>query len=393
MKVLFILSRFPYPLEKGDKLRAYHQIRTLSAKHEIFLFAISDKRVEDWQVREMQKYCKAVNVFRLTFPSIIINICLTFFNKLPFQSGYFYSALAKRQLDAWIDAIKPALIIFQLIRTAAYSKNVKGTTLTLDYMDALSKGVERRIASVSPFLRPLFRMEYRRLLKYESAVAVEFDNLLIISKQDKELIPVNNERIEVIKNGVDLTYFKHIDCEDEYDILFNGNMSYPPNIEGAEFLVKKIIPLVKEKIPSLKVLISGANPSARVKALGDQDVTISGWSEDIRQNFAKSKMLVAPMFYGSGLQNKLLEAMAMQKPCITSNLANNALGAIDGESILIADTPEEYAEHIILLLSDKAMREKIAKNGYRFVAQNYSWEKETEKLETLLVSSMKSNNK
>jgi len=166
-------------------------------------------------------------------------------------------------------------------------------------------------------------------------------------------------------------------------------MSYTPNIESAEYLVRAILPIVLKKNPDVKILISGANPSAKVRALASAHVTISGWVEDVRINFAKAKMLVAPMFMSIGLQNKLLEAMALKIPCITSTLANNALRAKNGESILIADTPEEYAIHISELLSDENKAHTIGLNGHNFVVENYSWERENQKLEAIIRNTKK----
>ena len=131
------------------------------------------------------------------------------------------------------------------------------------------------------------------------------------------------------------------------------------------------------------MLISGASPNNKVLALKSDKVKISGWVDDIRENFAKSQLLVAPMLTSIGLQNKLLEAMAMQLPCITSTLANNALGAKHNEQIMVADTPEQFAEYIIELLQDSIKAKKIAMNGYKFVINNFDWQSTTASLEQM----------
>ncbi|HXB13638.1 MAG TPA: glycosyltransferase, partial [Bacteroidia bacterium] len=339
MKILFTLSRFPYPLEKGDKLRAYYQIKNLSAHHEVVVFALSDKTITADELKQVEKICKKAEVFHLSRFSILINLFKALFGKLPLQVAYFYSSKAKKQLDELIKNDKPDHIFCQLVRTAEYVKDNESIPKTLDYMDVFSKGVERRISTAPFYLRPIYKMEYKRLSAYEENVFTRFKNKIIISKQDRDLIPhPQKESIVVISNGVDTDYFKPSPNPSpnlspkgerfkEFDILFSGNMNYPPNIESAEYLVGKILPLVKKKYPNVKVLISGANPSQRILSLASDNVKISGWVNDIRENFACSKMLVAPMFLSIGLQNKLLEAMAMQIPCITSTLANNALGA------------------------------------------------------------------
>ena len=181
----------------------------------------------------------------------------------------------------------------------------------------------------------------------------------------------------------DTEYFHPIERKKEFEILFNGNMNYPPNEESVEFLVKKILPLVKEKKKDARLLISGASPSQKVWALRSDSVVISGWVDDVRENFSKSKMLVAPMQISIGLQNKLIQAMAMEIPCITSALSNNAIGAKDGEEILIAGTPQEYADKIIFLLDNEEKAKEIAKKAYDFAGQKFNWTLSASLLEKL----------
>lgn len=387
MKILIVLSRFPYPLEKGDKLRAYHQIKHLAQKNEIILFALTDVPVTQDSINQLKPFCKDIQIIPLSPFTTFLNLARSVFKNIPFQAGYFYSDKAQKAIDSIIIKHKPDHIYCQLIRTVEYLKNYKDIPKTLDYMDVFSKGVERRASLAPAYLKPIFNAEYKRLIQYEKKVFSYFKNKTIISSQDRNLIPhPEKDKIVVIPNGVDTSYFKPMEQKKEFDILFNGNMNYPPNVESAEYLVNKILPLVFKKRPDIKVLISGANPSKRVLSLQSEKVTVSGWLKDVRESFAKSKILVAPMLTSTGLQNKLLEAMAMQIPCITSALANNALGAEDGKNILIADTPGKYAGHILSLLTDENKAREIGVNGYSFVTQNYRWEKANEKLEKIINS-------
>ena len=172
--------------------------------------------------------------------------------------------------------------------------------------------------------------------------------------------------------------------EKEYDLVFTGNMGYPPNVNSVIYLCEKILPIVREKIPEIKIMFAGASPDPKVKAVNSKNVKVTGWVDDIRECYAKAKIFIAPMQIGTGLQNKLLEAMAMNIPCITSPLANNALEAKNGKEIIIGDSPEEYAEKIIYFLEHKNEADKIAENGYNFVHKNYNWENATQKLENLM---------
>jgi len=240
----------------------------------------------------------------------------------------------------------------------------------------------------APFYsRPVFRSEYKRLLKYEHDVFEMFDNKTIISIPDRNLIPhPEKEKIHIVINGVDTDFFKPMDREKDYEIVFIGNMAYPPNVNAAEYLATKVLPVVQKTKPEARLLLAGATPDKRVLALQSDSVTVTGWMDDIRDGYARAKIFIAPMQIGTGLQNKLLEAMAMKVPSITSKLANNALCAKDGKEILVGSTPEDYAVLIIKLLDNPEFANKIAEAGYQFVIDNYNWESATAVLEEVMKS-------
>lgn len=307
------------------------------------------------------------------------------FGTLPLQVAYFSSPRARKEIAGFIRTHRPDRIFCQLIRTAELVKAETSIPKVLDYMDVFSKGVERRIAKTGALARPAFRMEYRRLLKYEREVFSHFQAHTIISKQDRDLIDhPGKEKIHIIANGVDTDFFAPSDTGKKYDLLFNGNMNYPPNVESAEYLVRQVLPLVHQKKPDVRVLISGASPSARILALRSDKVTVTGWVDDVRESFASSRMLVAPMQSSIGLQNKLLEAMAMNIPCLTTTLSNNALGAVPGREILVADSPEAFAAHILHLLDQPDEAGRIAAAGHRFVMDNFNWERLTAELAEII---------
>ncbi|HQV00220.1 MAG TPA: glycosyltransferase, partial [Bacteroidia bacterium] len=139
--------------------------------------------------------------------------------------------------------------------------------------------------------------------------------------------------------------------------------------------------------PDAKLLIAGASPTLAIKQLQSNSITVSGWVDDIRTSFAHSKIMIAPMLISIGLQNKILQAMAMKVPCIVSSLANNAVGAKHNQEVLIAATAAEYASCIISLLSDETQSQTIAENAYTFVKQNFNWQVQTQRLEQYMIAS------
>ena len=384
MKILVLLPRVPYPLEKGDKLRAYNHIRFLSKNNEIILCAINDTQIHPEAVKQLQPFCKSIHIFNISKPGIAVNLLKAFFRGIPFQTGYFYNSRIQQKINDIIAEEKPDHIFCQLVRVAEYLKG-QPIPKTIDYQDVFSKGIERRIAKSPFYLRPVFKMEYRRLIRYEHEVFEIFDNKTIISRPDRDLIPhPQKEQIHIIPNGVDTDFFKPMEREKDYELVFIGNMAYPPNVNAAEYLAREILPIVKKSKPQAKLLLAGATPDKRVLALQSGSVTVTGWMDDIRDGYARAKIFIAPMQIGTGLQNKLLEAMAMKIPSITSPLANSALRAKEGEEILVGNNPAEYAGHILKLLEDKTYARKIAEAGYRFVINNYDWESATAELERVM---------
>ena len=387
LRIVVVLPRFPYPLEKGDKLRAYHQLRTLSRNHELYLVTLAEALPTEEELAQVRPFCKEIHIVKLSFLSKCWNIVRAFFKGLPIQCGYFYTKEAQRIIQELTERVKPDRVYCQLIRTAEYVKLLSVKKI-IDYQDVLSKGMQRRYERGKWYEKPFFYWEYRRLARYERRVFDYFDEKVIITEVDRELIPHSeNEHIHVVANGVD---FDRYACQSspkkEYDLVFAGNMGYAPNIEAAEYLCREVLPLLLEERPDLKLAICGANPSARVLALRSRNVTVTGWVDDMSEWYAKSRIFIAPMHLGTGLQNKLLEAMSMKLPCITSPLAGRPLkGVENGKEIWVCNTTTGYVEAVLQLLENEELYREIAENGYQFVRRNYNWETINQKLEEIIV--------
>lgn len=386
MRIFVLLSRVPYPLEKGDKLRAFHQIKELSRKNEIILCALNPVRKLDKQkaFSAVQPYCLSINFLDIPFIGRMWNIFIAMLGRKPLQVGYFYNKRVAKKVKKLIAEYKPDHIYCQLIRTEEYVKNIP-VPKTIDYQDVFSYGMKRRAEKASGIYKTIFQMEYKRLVDFEKKVFDVFNNKTIISIPDRDLMPTDKkEEIVVIPNGVDHEFFSPKKAEKKYDLVFTGNMAYPPNVDAAEYLANEIMPEVWKQKPEAKVLLAGASPDKRVQALNSKKVAVSGWMDDIRDAYASARVFIAPMRIGTGLQNKLLEAMSMKIPSITTPLANDALQAKDGKEILIGESAAELATQIIRLLDDKELYNTIEENGYSFVKDKYSWEEATEKLNQLI---------
>ena len=384
MKVAVMTSRFPYPIEKGDKLRAYQHIRHLSRSHEIHLFALSHTEVPQADVQALANYCASIQIFRLKRWKLPLNVIRGLLNGLPVQVSYFFDNRLKRKVQTAIIQAKPDHIFTQLLRTSEYVRNLPFVK-TLDYMDTFSYGAQQRSRSGNVLLRPFFAIEKRLLKRYERAIYSDFHGHTVISAQDRDRLPLAYQRgVTILPNGVDTSFYSGQSAQVTYDLGFVGNMGYLPNIEAAEYLVNAVMPGVWRARPETTVVIVGARPHHRVRRLASERVKVTGWVDDVREYYQSVSLFVAPMQSGMGLQNKVLEAMSMSRACVTTTIVNNAIGAQAGRDLEVADHHKDMTARILALLNDQDRRNLLAQNARAFVTANYHWDQQNKILDQLL---------
>ena len=388
MRILVLLPRFPYPLDKGDKLRAYHQIAELSKRHEVYLFALSHTKVNHDDYDHLHKYYTAIDYVQIHWWESAWGIIKAILAGQPLQLGYWNSTQARHAYNQWEKQVQPDVVYCQMVRTIPTVKD-SSCRKVLDFQDALSLNTRRRMERSHGLWRLILRYEYKALQRTEQQALSFFSQTTIISATDRNAI---SPSVNIVPNGVDTNYFstKQSTPSKKHTIVFTGNMSYAPNVDAARWLVKEIMPLVWKQCPyGVNVLIAGADPKPAVKALAGPKVTVSGRLDDIREAYASAKIFVAPMRIGSGMQNKLLEAMSMGLPCVTTTLAATPLGATNWEHLLVGDNAEELAD-LIVTLGIEELHDSIAKGGNRFVKENYSWPAAVQPLENILNAQLES---
>jgi len=387
LKILYFTSRFPYPLEKGDKLRAYYQIAALAAHHEVHLVSITDEDQDKKDLEKLRAITSSIHFIRIAPMERYISLIKALTSGIPFQIAWFYSEKAHAFIKKIALDIAPDHLFCQLPRMAEYVADLPYPK-TLDYMDSFGVGMNRRAAVAKGWSSWIYKNEAIRMIRYESVIAKKFDHLTIISQQDKDQFKFPEAtNINVIQNGISAAFFDfNRRSQPEFDIVFVGNMSYLPNIEAAEYLIRQILPALPS---SLKVLLAGANPAPRIKRLESSQVTITGWIEDIRTAYANGRVFVAPMWSGTGQQNKILEAMAMGIPCVTTESVNNAIGATPETEILLGEDTASFVAAIERLLHNKELYQTISSNSTKFVKQNFDWEQNGRVLSSIFAQNKK----
>jgi sugar transferase (PEP-CTERM/EpsH1 system associated) len=387
-KLLVLASRFPWPLEKGDKLRLFHQLRFLSEQFDIVLCALVEEVPPPQDVAHIRPYCPQIHLLRLKKHCILWQLLAAPFVGRPFQVAYFYDAKLREELQRIIAETGPDCIYCQLIRCAPYFAHIPHPNKTLDYMDAFSSGMERRAAALPwPFRWPV-AWEAARTARFERDALGWFEKHCIISDQDKNALaiaPDAKQHIATIPNGVDSAFFRPSKKQNpSFELVFVGNLGYAPNVAAARFLVREVLPELELLGVKARLLLAGARPSRAVQRLAGRRVVLWADLPDIRSAYNAARIFVAPLFTGSGQQNKILEAMSLGLPCVTTPLVNNAIGAVDGQSIMLANDGQTFAVCIARLLRDAQHGRSLSENAMRFVQSRYTWEQSTATLAALL---------
>lgn len=373
-KIIFITSRFPYPISKGDQLRVFFQLKSLSLTNEIHLIALHDEGVDQEFIDKLY-FCKSINIFNTQFIPRLFSLTKSLFNSIPFQIAYFYNKQICEKIQTLINDINPDYIHCHLIRTAEYSKKIVGVEKTLDFMDTFSIGMKKRSEIERNPIKKIFLLsEYRRLNKYEKEMFQYFDRFMIISKQDADFIDhPRSQEISIVPNGADFDSFYPRNENKKYDICFMGNMSYPPNIEAVKYTITKVFPLLIKRKPNIKFLIAGANPTSYIKQLQSENIDVVEHFNHISDSIAMSRIMISPMVVSIGMQNKIIQAMAMKVPNVVSKSANNAIKAKSNHDILECENPMDYVESIVSLLENNQLYNDIINNAFQFVNANYNW--------------------
>lgn len=384
-KILLVLPRFPLPADKGDKLRAWEQIRVLAEENDVYLFCVSDEPVPQAEFAALSALVREVQVVQLSSLSVLWSACRALFSGLPFQVAYYRNSEAYTKLERFVQRIDPDAVFFQLVRMATYRKAAGRRTTVLDFMDCMSHNVYLRLQTEGFPDRIFWRSEYKRLLRYEAAVQQAFTHSCIISERDRDTLPfAAKDQVQIVSNGIDLERFRPSEKVPECDLLFVGNLGYKPNIEACVWLVREILPLLHQKnvYPSLRLV--GSNPDARVQELSTvKNVELYASVPDTVPYYQSARIMVAPMRINTGQQNKVLEAMACGLPVITTSNANDGIRAPEG-CVCVGDTAEELAAHILSLLNDPARTREMGQRARLFVEEHFSWHTHTRVLQQLL---------
>jgi sugar transferase (PEP-CTERM/EpsH1 system associated) len=376
MKILYLSLRLPYPPHSGDKIRTYNVIKHLSQRHSVSFvsFALSPK--DAGRAECLQEYCDQVKTVEFNKLEAWRNCLLYSTFSEPLQVAYWNSHEMQRQVDRMMDRNGFDLIHVQFFRMAQYVTKFTDSHKILDSCDSYTLNLSRRAQLDRGLSWPLLKIEANRVRLYETEIARWFDRVTMVSPLDKDcLLSIdNNIPVSVVPMGVDLEYYQPDHEEYGLNLLFTGTIRYFPNKDAVLYFYNEIFPLVKSVVPNVKFYVVGNLPPRKIsKLMSNGDIVVTGHVEDVRPYFGKSAVFVCPLRSGSGMQAKILEAMAMGVPVVTSSMGFEAIEATAGQDIIVADDAKKFAQEVIKLLKNRNWRQTVAQNARRLVEKKYNW--------------------
>jgi sugar transferase (PEP-CTERM/EpsH1 system associated) len=378
MRIFFICRRVPFPPDRGDKIATYHEIRHLAATHEVHVFCLADGAADLDNVAGLRDIAKSVTAVPVTGAAIKRRAL----KALLVGEALTVAALDEPDLHAAIrrkfDELGPELIMVYSCNVAQFAEHFPNVPRIMQFGDLDSLRWQQWADRSRPPLRWVYAIEARRFLDYERHIAHTFSHALVhtpIERADFErLIP--GVPVSLVGNGVDLDYFRPAgETKQPASMVFTGVMDYLPNIDAVTWFCETILPLVQARLPEARLTICGNRPTAAVRQLAKRPgVSVTGWVPDTRPYLDRAETFVAPLRLARGIQNKLLEAMAMSLPCVCTTTTWSGTVVPRGEGILAADNPGEFAGQVLRLLQDASYRAAMAQKARAAVEANYRWE-------------------
>jgi sugar transferase (PEP-CTERM/EpsH1 system associated) len=398
MRLLYLCHRVPYPPDKGEKIRAFHQIRALARRHRIHLLTLADGEVPD--LAPLHELCERVEVFPLHRGSAYARAALGAAlgmagGSKPLTLSFFDSAELRRRAAELARSERFDLVVVYGSAMVPYAEpfaHVAGTPAVLDMVD-VDSAKWAQYARFAPLpLRLVYALESRRLQAYEAEIAGRFERVVLATGNETRTLRsfAPAAKAVTVPNGVDLEYFRSFELPKtpHPTLVFTGQMDYFANVDGMVHFSRKVLPRLRQRFPELELLIVGRSPAKAVRALGElPGVHVTGAVGDVRPFLDRAWAFVAPLRIAQGVQNKVLEAMAMNLPvvCTDKVLAGLSEGGFrHGRDLLAAADDAGLEEHLTALLADGEVRLRLAEHARQRLAVSYRWTTNLDRFEEIL---------
>ncbi len=381
MKILFLSTWFPYPPNQGSKIRAYYLLKSLAERHEVALVTYEDVDLEPAWIEHIRQLCAQVEIVRRKpFAASKGKTFLGWLSPLPSAVVAMHAPemgeRVKQVAQSWV----PDCVVALTFVTAPYALEVLDAPKILDIDNFMARMLQEAIPlAANPAGRFRRWLAYRKFLGYERRLYPQFDGCLAVTESDRgqvlQQMPLKTEQVMVVPNGVD-THYNHLEAVQPLpnSLIFNGALTYNANYDAVAYFLAEIFPVIQRQAPDARLRVTGSTTGVDLDSLQlDGHVELTGYLPDIRPAVAESWACVVPLRLGGGTRLKILEAMSLGTPVISTAKGAEGLEVQDGVHLLIAETPVDFAAQVLRVLASPELRENLSRNAARLVAEKYEW--------------------
>jgi sugar transferase (PEP-CTERM/EpsH1 system associated) len=390
-RVLYLCHRIPYPPNKGDKIRSYNTLRHLSARYDVTLAAFVDDAEDLVHRQALSEYARTIYLRPIDTRRVISAGLRAVRRREAVSLAYYHDP----KMVSFIREARRSGFAAEIGFSSAVAPFLRGSPspVLLDFADVDSAKWAAYAQAASGPKAVFYRREARLLARLEAGATRFADWTFLCSPEEAQVLRqvpgADGRRVDWFRNGVDLDYFRADAAFQRLgaatDVVFTGAMDYRPNVEAMTYFATNVWPMVRAQIPHARLTIVGARPARPVRDLdGRVGIRVTGSVPDVRPYLAAAKVVVAPLQIARGIQNKVLEAMAMEVPVVATTAALTGIGAVAGQHVVAADKPMEMAAAVAALINAPERSLELGRAGADFIRRNYRWSDALARLDAAL---------
>jgi sugar transferase (PEP-CTERM/EpsH1 system associated) len=391
LRILFVTFGLPYPPDSGARMHDFYLIKHVGEHHDVTVLSLITEADDVEHLASLSQYCDRVEVvearrrsLREAVKGIGRHLRAGFpLATYPFVYDEMMSKLSELVAQDHVDVVQ---IEHSFLAPYVEANPADGRCRSVLSFHNLGVRQYRRMVGLQTgsVAKALFVLKWLMMRGWEARYAERFDHCIVVSPVEKELLQSANPTLAIstVENGVDVRGRRPLpEALVGNDLLFVGTMGYPPNADAVLYFCRSILPLIRREIPNVRLIVVGHAPTSKVRSLAEQDdVVVTGSVPDVIPYYQQARVAVVPLRGGGGTRLKILEAMALGRPVVSTSLGCEGLRVVDREHIMMADTPTEFAARVIELLADARLRRKLTINARSLVEAHYDWEIISQKL-------------
>ena len=385
MKILWLKTELLHPVDKGGKIRTYHLLKQLKADHHVTYLTLDDGSAPVDAAASANEYCdeliRVPHLTRAKFSAgFYAELALNLASSLPYAIRKYKSEAMTRAIVAATSKDRFDVVICDFLAPAVNLPRDLKTPVVL-FQHNVEAEIWRRHYEVqqNPVKRLYLYRQWRKMQRFERDACRRVDSVIAVSEADSKMMERDYGVAQVhnIPTGVDVDFFKpangaHVRPN---SLVFTGSMDWLPNEDAINYFTQQILPLIRQSIPDVSITVVGRNPSRHLVELGEREASIkvTGRVEDVRPYMENAAAYVVPLRIGGGTRLKIYEALAMEKPTISTTIGAEGLDISNGEDLLLADTPADFANAVIRVLNEPALARQLGSHGAQTVRERYGW--------------------